>query len=210
MTRRTACLSIAASIVWLSGCVQFVQPAPEIRDYDLSYAPSSFDRPPLDVVLSIPSFGVAATYDREAIIYRTTQTTLGKYFYHRWATNPGDMVSDLIARDFASAGTYRAVVHQRSVVAADYQLAGNIEVIEERAGESGCAAVLDVRFLLLARAGDRAEAVKAQPHLTLSEPCTCDDPPSLVAAMSKALAAGSTQLQRQVYEAIAADLAKHP
>ena len=192
------------------GCVRLAQPSPVIHDYDLTYASPVIQGEPLEVVLSLPTLGITATYDREAIVYRTAPNQIGKYFYHRWATNPADLVADALARDFSASHLYRAVTHQRSPLASNYQLSGEIEAIEERQLGDGCAAVLTIRFLLVRQAAVPRDSVLLRPRFDLTQPAPCNDPPQLVSVLGQLLARISVDLQQQVYDAIVHDLGARP
>jgi ABC-type uncharacterized transport system auxiliary subunit len=187
----------------LFGCVTISQPAPQIRDYRLDYESPAIDGPELPVVISIPTLSVAAAYDRESIVYRQDSVSLGRYFYHRWASNPGSLIADLLVRDFAKSGRYRAVQSGRSPLRPDYLLVGSIEEIEERLVEGNqCNASLLMRIELIhARPGD-ASPVLLQRSYSEREPCACEDPRALSTAMSAAMARISASLQGDVNAAI--------
>lgn len=193
------------SAVLVAGCLTISQPAPQIRNYRLEYPPPSMTGSPLPVVLSIPPLAVDAAYDRESIVYRPDEVSIGRYFYHRWSSNPGSLIGDMLKRDFARSGLYRAVQSGGSPLRADYRLGGEIEEIEERTLPDGsCAAHLSMRVELLhAGAGDDDPVVLRHTY-NEDEPSPCEDPRSLSAAMSKALARISESLQQTVYAAIEA------
>jgi uncharacterized lipoprotein YmbA len=199
MSRRAALLIL----VLLTGCVRLSQPAPSIHDYRLDYTPPVPVGTPLVATLRVEPFGVAAVYDRESIVYRDDPYSTGRYFYHRWSSNPGDMIADLLARDLAGSQLYSAVQQGPSPLPSDYQLSGQIEEIEERPATTACAAHLRLRiFLARVRTG---AAVPTLLHTTYAfdEPCPCNDVRALVEAMSRGFARAAAQLQQDVYDAIA-------
>jgi uncharacterized lipoprotein YmbA len=100
--RRVPSATLVATLAWLSGCVRLSQPAPIIRDYRLEYAPPVITGAPLPAVLRVPDFSVAAIYDRAPIVYREGAYATGVYYYNRWSANPGEMIADLLVRDFAA------------------------------------------------------------------------------------------------------------
>src|SRR6185436_4569965 len=114
---------------------------------------------PLPFVLRVPPMEVAATYDRDPIVYREGEYDIGSYFYYRWSSNPGNMVADLLARDMAASGLYRDVQTAVSVTSPDYQVKGTVEEIEETVGAT-CAAHLGERITLSATRGPREERVR--------------------------------------------------
>jgi hypothetical protein len=89
----------------------------------------------------------------------------------------------------------------------DYILNGDIEEIEERTTGDGCEAHLALRVLLLRTGAGAGDPIVLRWEHAEAEPCTCNDPLALAAAMSKALERISTQLQQGVYDAVANDQA---
>jgi len=202
MRRRILLLALAAAV---AGCVRFRVPAPEMHDYVLDYPPPHVEGTELPAVLRIASLGVAAIYDRQPIVYRDGEYSTGTYFDRRWSANPGNMVADVLARDFSDSGLYRAVQRGPSLLAGDYQLGGEIEVIEEQVSPTGCAAHLRLRMLVMRLRPGTGDPVLLQRAYSADEPCPCNQPGALVAAMSHGLETISARLQRDVYDAIAAD-----
>jgi ABC-type uncharacterized transport system auxiliary subunit len=188
-----------------SGCFRFSQPAPELHEYRLDYPTPHLSTAPLPVVLSIAPLTVTAAYDRETIVYRTDPYSFGRYFYHRWATNPGLMISDLLARDFTESGLLRAVQQGPTPVGSDYRLSGIVEEIEHRIGKDGCEAHLDLRLLLvrLRRAG--AEPILLQQRFAGTEPSSCANVNEVPAAMSRVMQRLAEELLREVHRLISAD-----
>lgn len=187
----------------LAGCVVLSQPAPPIRDYRLDYPPPTISGTPLDVRLRVSRLGVAAIYDRQAIAYSDGTYTTGSYLYDRWATNPGSMIADLLARDFAASALYHAVQQGSSLLPSDYVLTGHIETIEERVHGTTCGAHLELRILLLRVRAPGADPVALRAAYSEEEPCPCISAGELAAAMSRALQRISAALQADVYAAIA-------
>jgi ABC-type uncharacterized transport system auxiliary subunit len=198
-------LTSFAVAVSLASCVTISQPSPKIRDYRLDYTAERIEGEPLPVVLTIPTLAVASAYDRESIVYREDSVSIGRYFYHRWTSNPGALIADLLERDFARSGLYTAVQSGRSPLRADYQLLGTVEEIEERMVERSCVAHLAVRFELLRVAADTRSPVVLQRAYSEDEPASCNDPRALSEAMSLAMARVAGALQRDVHAAMVAD-----
>ena len=192
----------------LSACVTITQPSPQIRDYRLDYTPETIEGEPLPVVLSIPTFTVSSVYDRESIVYREDSVSVGRYFYHRWTSNPGALISDLLERDFARSSMYTAVQTGRSPLRPDYQLIGTVEEIEERGLDRACMAHLALRVEVLRVAGDTRSPIVLRHAYAEDEPASCNDPKALSQAMSLAMSRIAAAMQRDVHAAIAADRSK--
>jgi ABC-type uncharacterized transport system auxiliary subunit len=190
------------------GCVRLSVPPPEVHDYRLAYEPPPAETEPLPAVLRINPFRIAEVYDRDTIVYRDGNYEIGQYFYHRWTANPARMVTDLLTRDFSSSGIYSAVTRTPSALSGDYELGGEIEELEERIVD-GCIAHLRLRTILTRTKPVSSEPVLLQRTYAADEPCNGQGAQSFVAAMSKALASVSAELQRDVRQAIAGDLARH-
>ncbi|MCK6553379.1 ABC-type transport auxiliary lipoprotein family protein [Candidatus Binatia bacterium] len=189
-----------------AGCISLTQPAPEVRAYRLDYQPPVIsDLSPLPVTLRIAPLSANALYDRLAIVYRDDPYSTGTYLSDRWGASPGQMLGDLLARDFAASGLYRAVQQGPAAVSGDYQLGGQIEEIEEREVAGTCSANARLRFLLLRTATGSTSPVLMQSTYEEREPCDCADVRAFVAAMSAGMARISARLQQDVYAAIARD-----
>lgn len=200
---RRSILPIAALV--LSGCVHLTQRAPAVQDYRLDYPSPQVKGTSLPVVLAIPPFRVGATYDRDPIVYREGVHATGTYFYHRWSANPGNMIADLLARDFVDSGLYRAVQEGPSILPNDYVLKGDVEEIEERIRSTRCMAHLRLRVLLIRVHGSSTDPVRMQKTYDGTQASSCNDPGALVTAMSQVLERVSKALQQNVYEAVAHD-----
>lgn len=193
-------------LLWLAvlgmvGCVNLTKPAPRIHYYRLDYR-AEVPAGPLPYVLRVPPMEVAAAYDRDSIVYREGPWSIGSYFYHRWASNPGNMIAELLARDLADAGIYRDVQTSVSVVPPDFQVKGTVEVIEERIDGGRCSARLSLRVTLAASRGARDERVRFTRLYEADEPARCGNLASVAEAMSRGLAEISTRLQADVDEAL--------
>jgi ABC-type uncharacterized transport system auxiliary subunit len=196
-------VSILALLVCAAGCVTS-RPVPPTQQYRLDYVPPQADSEPLPVVVRVARFHAAEPYARNEIVYREGGHRIGSDVYHRWAADPASMVATLIARDLASSGGYRAVLHGPSPVRIDYEIEAEIEAIEEGAG-SPCTAHLEIRALLV-RARASHDPVLFQRPYEANEPCAAGEVGDLVEAMGRALASISAELRHDVHAAIAADL----
>lgn len=208
MSRRGRPRSAAFGLALLAsaGCVTLSRPAPEVRSWRLDYpppVPAAADA--LPAILRVAPLSTAATYDRLAIVFRDGRYRTGTYPADRWSATPGQMVADLIARDLAASGLYRAVQQGPSPVPSDYQLGGQIEEFEEREVAGACAARARIRFLLVRTASGPASPVVLQTTLEDDEPCTCGDARSLAAAMSRVLERIVGRLLPAMSAAVAAD-----
>lgn len=206
MSRRAVVVLLAGA---LCGCVKLTQPAPQISEYRLSYAPPTGADAPLPVTLGLGPLAAGAIYDRQSMLYREDPYSTGTYLRSRWAVNPAAMITDLLVRDFASSGAYSDVTQGPSLVPRDYQLSGEIEEIEETETSDACAAHLRLRVSLVRLRGVVKEPIILSTSYTADEACGCGDARALAQAMSAALAQISARLQHDVYAAIEQDWSAH-
>src|SRR5262245_28803858 len=176
-----------AAFVLLSLCVvgcfsTFKSPRPDVHEYRLDYEPPKIQGSPLPVVLHLAGLRAGSIYSRESIVYRDGRYETGTYYYHRWVAPPASMIGDLLARDFAASGLYRAVQQGTSVVLSDYDLSAEIDAIEERVGNPRCTAHLSLRVLLVRMRPTSKNPVLLQRPFVADEPCQGDNPEALVEA----------------------------
>jgi ABC-type uncharacterized transport system auxiliary subunit len=194
---------VAVLGVGLAGCFSLKQPPLKIEQFRLEYAAEAPQGMPLPLILRVPSMEVAATYDRDPIVYREGDYSIGSYFYFRWASNPGNMIADLLARDLAASGLYRDVQTAVSMVSPDFQVKGTVEEIEELVASHDCSARLRLRITLAAARGPHAQRVRFSKLYAEGETCRCDDPASVAESMSRAMARISAAIQADVYSSLA-------
>jgi len=184
------------------GCA-VVKRTTTIETYRLDYSATSPTGSPLPLIIRVPPMEVSPTYDRDPIVYREGEYTVGSYYYYRWSSNPGSMIADLLARDIAASGLYRDVQTAVSVTPPDYQLKGTVEEIEEHFMHTNCTAYLRLRITLSASRGAREERVRFTKLYAAEETCRCDDPQSIVESMSRGMASISAEIQADLYRNLA-------
>jgi ABC-type uncharacterized transport system auxiliary subunit len=189
-----------------AGCVTLSRPAPPTQEYQIDYDPPPVEGSALPVVIRVAPFHAADLYGTDAIIYREDDHRVGSYAYHRWVSDVATMIGDLIARDLAASGLYRAVLQGPSLLRYQYAIEATVERVEERVGPS-CTARVEIRALLQRTSAPAPEAVAFQRTYAADEPCAGKTVADLVAAIGRAARTISTELQRDVHETVAADLA---
>lgn len=191
------CVAVAASVV-AAGCSAWSKPAPRARDYRLAYPSPPAREQPRAGVLHLTPLAVAAAYDSQAMIYRQGEFRIGRYPQHRWAANPGNLVSDMLVRDLDASGLFRAVQQARPTIPSDLRLTGEIDVVEESVSRSGCAARLEVRFILVDLGARPEERVLLRSRYEETETSACEDAASLARAMSRAVERLSSRLLEDI------------
>jgi len=199
---RSRAALVLVALLAIPACGTFKVPAPRIHEYRLEYEPPPVEGEPLSAVLRVAPFGTAAVYDRTGIVYREDDYSTGAYFYERWMAHPATMIADLVARDLAASGIYRAVEQGASTLPTDYNLSAEIEEIEERCDGAECRAHLRLRVLLDRTRARRKSRVAFQQVYDVEEPCSAATAHELVAAMSRAMRSVSRDIQKDIHQAI--------
>jgi ABC-type uncharacterized transport system auxiliary subunit len=125
--------ALLATLALAAGCSSS---PPEVRHYqlDLPVQRMQAERAQTDSsarpVLAVESFSVDAAYDQPQIVYRESPYRLDQYYYQRWASMPGRLVSDAMRRGYEATGLFRTVLAGEGAEA-DAVLSGHISAIEE-------------------------------------------------------------------------------
>ncbi|MFP4597370.1 MAG: ABC-type transport auxiliary lipoprotein family protein [Persicimonas sp.] len=105
--------------------------APETVHYRLDVQPRSVeDTSTQRPVMGIEHFTVDAAYDDTQIVYRRSPYRLDYYFYHRWASMPGQLITDTLRRGYQQTGRFHAVTTDQ-IARTDVVLSGHVAAIEE-------------------------------------------------------------------------------
>jgi len=194
--------SLLAAALPLCGCFA-TKATPVVHHYRLSYEPPlTSTEAETPIVLRVVPLRIAAVYATEGILYREDEFHIEAFGRHRWSTDPSRMITDLLQRDLAASGAFRAVQQGPSTLPSDFVLRGEIEEIEER-GTPQCNAHLRLRMLLApthAKAG--ASAVAFQKVYESDEPTRCGNARAVIESLSRALARLSEELQRDILAAV--------
>jgi len=114
----------------IAGC----GPARYPRSYVLSFppaAPPHAQAPHIPGTLAVDEFQCPQYLCEGRIVYRPSAEEIGFYEFHRWATNPREMVTQFIADSVRSESLFKSVTRQGAGVDAAYLLKGTIERLEE-------------------------------------------------------------------------------
>ena len=99
-------------------------------DYPVSVAKEN-SHPVHQVVLGVSKFRVEPLYSDTRLVYRENPYEGNYYFYHRWVTSPGKMVTDKTIEQLAASNLFKQVVSFPRHVQCDYIINGNIKALEE-------------------------------------------------------------------------------
>ena len=101
--------------------------APKTRYYTLHLPP-----PPgtpgakTHFVLQVEHFEAPDVLQDNRIIYYTSPTELNFHQYHRWSSDPAELLTELAMKYFAEAGLFQQVYSYPAPVTADYTLRGRV------------------------------------------------------------------------------------
>ena len=188
----------------LGGCLNLKQPANTTCYYTLEYAqPRITGLEPLRSVLMIRRLNVAPQYNTHQILYREKAYNRQAYAYHKWRSNPGDMVTGFLLRYMRESDLFTAVADQSSRLSAAYILEGTIEEFLEHDLPDGWHAVLAVHITLIdTQKQDAVSQVLLQKRYRATAPCRSKNPRALAGAMSSATADISEKIIRDIYACI--------
>jgi len=200
----TSVLVSLAFLFLLAGCFPGNRAPYKIDFYTLDYPPPVLRGAPLDQVVRMNRFSVAQVYNSTAMVYKPEEYKLAVYQYHKWRVNPGDLVTDYLARDFRSSGFFKAVFAGRQREGARFEVEGAVEEFLESREADGWKAVLALEVALLDRSEPSVDArVVFQRRYKAEEPLADQAPAAFARGMSACLARVSSEVIGGVAAAIA-------
>jgi ABC-type uncharacterized transport system auxiliary subunit len=196
-------IAVTAFAFFLSGCsITSSKPPYAVQLYMLEYHLDPAIGSSISRTLKIDRFAVAQIFNNTTMLRRPGSYQIEPYNYHRWRTNPGDMVTDFISRDFKETGLFKAVFTYRQQEETDFVLEGNVtEFLLSNDGSRWQVLLsIDVSLLDMSRTAIN-ERVLFQKVYKASEPIEKEDPVLFAAGMSKATARISSLIVNDVYQA---------
>lgn len=185
------CIRIISLIMIFSlfSCFGFSAKEKITHYYTLEYsAPKIEGLKTLPFSILIERFQVTPLYDSNKIIYRDAEYTREAYRYHSWRTNPGDIVTYLLARDFKETSLFKAVFTMDSRFPSTHVLKGVVEEFYEQDGDEYWEGVLSLSVTLIKKNEiDPMKSIIFQKKYNMKEVCSAKNPKSLAEAMSHAM-----------------------
>ena len=124
-------LAIAfAAIPMLAACGSARYPTNYVLSFPAA-ARSIAPAPHVRGALAIQEFQCPQYLCEGRIVYRPSSEEIGFYEFHRWAMNPGEMITQFIADSIRSEALFTSVTLPKTGVEPAYVLKGNIERLEE-------------------------------------------------------------------------------
>ena len=199
-----AIILVTLSVVLGGGCVNIKRSNPHTNYYILEYDPPKFaGLAPVSDIIRIDRFQTVPIYNSKKIIYREKPYERNTYHYHKWQSNPGDLIAYFLARDFKAASLFKAVVTEDSSSSFSHVIEGTVEDFFESDKEKFWEAVLSVNITLLGETdAGVGQITLLQKTYRAQQACRQKNPTALVEAMSGAMAEISQQIISDVYKAI--------
>lgn len=138
MRRWLLTLSIVATVALASSCGAARPSKYYALDLPATPAPSGNAH---DVALLVGRLTAPHLYRDDRLVYRTGETQIGTYEYHRWAEPPTDMLESMLLHLLRSSGKYRTVQRLASNTQGDYIVRGRLHQLEEASSPSLAARV---------------------------------------------------------------------
>lgn len=185
----------------LSACFNGVQPHQQVEHYMLEYPPPQIMAGhPIGGSIGLARFRVVPPYNTTRFLYRSSEFQRQIDEYHRWRSQPGDMVTFFLARDFRQTGLFDGVFVDGTRADTVCRIEGLVEDIYEDNAGPGRAAVLTITVTLLRTdTPDISQQLLLQKTYSTREPFTGPAPAAMVAAMSRAMSRVSAEIIEDAY-----------
>lgn len=189
LTRFLAFIFLSAVLVaTVSGCVGGGGSTKNLEHYQISYLPPKPLPKGSNETLTVERFSSSAIFRRGGMLFRPDTFRIDEYSYNRWRIPPADMLADLVRRDVASAGIFKAVFTPAELQRSRYLLVGRLEDCSETEVNGDRHAVLSLRITMFDNLQKGAEKqILFQKQYKTSSPMKERSPAGLAAAMSMAM-----------------------
>jgi ABC-type uncharacterized transport system auxiliary subunit len=186
MRRFLSCMLMAVVVAGVAGCGA----AKPSKYYALDLPgtrPAGGNTYP--VSLLVGRISAPHLYRNDRLVYRTGDTQIGTYEYHRWAEPPSEMVEAILLRMLRASGKFATVQRQASNTQGDYIVRGRLHQFEEVAGTS-----LQARVTFELELYDQKTGTTAWTHFySQDEPVTGKGVPDVVQALNRNIQRGLTE-----------------
>jgi ABC-type uncharacterized transport system auxiliary subunit len=137
--------------------------------------------------LRVKRFDISPEYDTDRIVFSDKKLTREEYAYHKWRSNPRDLVSYCLTRDLARSKLFNAVFTHYTLEPTTYSITGTVEEFFEN-GDDSWEAVLSVNVALLKEnEPDPQKRIIFQKFFSVHKPCTEKSPAGIAEAMGSAM-----------------------
>ena len=145
-----------------------------------------------DAALLVGRLSAPHLYRDDRLVYRTGETEIGTYEYHRWTEPPTDMLESMLLRLLRGSGKYRTVQRLASNTQGDYIVRGRLHQLEESSSP-----ILAARVSFELELYEKKSGTVVWSHFySHDEPVSGKEVPDVVQAMNR-------NVQRGLAESIA-------
>lgn len=199
-------LLLCMGTVVVQGCAGMKQPVRETQYYTFDYdPPKAAGYKTLPVTIRIERFQISPEYDTDRLVYSKEKYLRNTYNYHRWRSNPRDLVTYYLTRDFSRSQLFNSVFFYQTLYPASYTISGTIGELFESDSDPW-EAVLTLHIVLLKESEtDKDKRVIFQRFYTVRKKCENRTPRSFVQSMGNAMSEVSSSIIADIYRRIADD-----
>lgn len=198
-------LILLVFVLFLSACLPGRKPAYLVGLYTLDYTAAPAPAAPLDQPVGINRFSVAQSYNSAAMIFKPEAYRVAVHTYSKWRTNPGDMVTDFLLRDFRSSGLFRTVFSYHDAERTRLAVEGGVEEFLQSKENDGWKAVLGLHITLLdLNQAEITKKVVFQKRYRAVQPIPDESAQAFASGMSAAMASVSGEIIKDVYGGVKA------
>ena len=183
------------------GCAVGKQSMKETEYYGLEYSPPEITgKKKLPITIRIDRFQISPDYNTDKLVYRDHEFKRDQYNYHRWRSNPRDIVTYYLARDMAQSQLFNGVFTNESLYPASYTISGTVNEFYELDDEKWYA-VLSLNIIFLKSVEPNVDQrVVLQRFYKSKIDCRAKTPSAVAEAMGKAMASISNEIILDVYQ----------
>jgi ABC-type uncharacterized transport system auxiliary subunit len=134
--RLIAISSVLTALIILAGCGGAVK-YPKYYTMDVPPPPDPPAQGNIRATLAVREFRSPEYLHQGAIVYKTSPEQIGLYNYHRWVTDPRELVTDAVVDRLRASGNFTQVKPYDGRSDIDYVLSGRLEKLEEIDYEGG-------------------------------------------------------------------------
>lgn len=121
---------LAAAVITSAGCASAVK-YPKYYALHVPPPPDPPAQPGVRSSLAIREFRSPAYLRQGSIVYKASPEQVGFYNYHRWASDPREVVTNAVADRLRASGNFTQVKLYDGRSDVDYVLTGRLEKLEE-------------------------------------------------------------------------------
>lgn len=190
---------LIALALFISGCVS-ARPPVAVEKYTFAYpTPTATVRDIAQVSIKVQRFTAAQAFNTTSMVYSPAPNRMDVYNYHRWMTNPSDMVTDYFLRDLHASGAFGAIFSWRDAVEARFEINGDVTEFLETDGADGPVATLGMTLTMFDTSeNELPRRLVFQKRYRAESPMKEKNPQNLADAISRAMERLSVEMIKDI------------